>query len=140
MSIKIRKAQQSDCDLLAWAMFESSRSKKKIGFFDLIFQPESDETLLENLAALAQTKTKSYCHYSNFLVALEDGKEVGVLCGYEPRIATQDVLSKALSELSIDNSYIDRIKPYNLCAAEIDRQTWMLDFMEVKMMLMNLVF
>jgi hypothetical protein len=132
MGIKIRKAQQSDCALLAWAMFESSRAKNKIGLFDLIFQSESDEALLKNLTDLAQTKAKSYCHYSNFLVAVEDGKDVGVLCGYEPRIATQALFSKALEELGVDEGYNDRLKPYNSCLAEVDRQTWMLDFMEVK--------
>ncbi len=132
MGIEIRKAKQSDVELLAWAMFESSRTNKAIGLFDLIFEPADDEQLLKKLRNLAQTDTKSYCHYSNFLVALEDGREVGVLCGYEPRITKNDTLSKALLELGIDESYKERIAPYNSCMLELDRQTWMLDFMEVK--------
>ncbi len=132
MGIKIRKAEQNDCTLLAWAMLKSSRAKKKIGFFDLIFEPKNDDMLLKKLEELVQTETKSYCHYSNFLVAVEDTKDVGVLCGYEPRIATHDVLSKALLEVGVDKSYEDRIKPYETCLSKLDRQTWMLDFMEVK--------
>jgi hypothetical protein len=132
MSIKIRKAEQSDCALVSWGILESSRAGKKIGLFDLIFQCNDDKVLLEKLTLLSQTNTKSYCHYSNFLVAVEDGKDVGVLCGYEPRIATHEVLSKALMELGIDESYNDRISAYFLCFPKVGRQTWVLDFMEVK--------
>ncbi|MEA3522799.1 MAG: acyl-CoA acyltransferase [Campylobacterota bacterium] len=132
MSIKIRKAEVSDCALVSWAMLESSRSGKKTGLFDLIFQCHDDKVLLEKLALLSQTKTKSYCHYSNFLVAVEDSKDVGVLCGYEPRIATHEVLSQALMELDIDESYNERIQAHFLCLPKVDRQTWVLDFMEVK--------
>ncbi|MEA1920525.1 MAG: acyl-CoA acyltransferase [Campylobacterota bacterium] len=132
MSIKIRKAEQSDCALVSWAMLESSRAGKKIGLFDLIFQCSDDKTLLEKLTQLAQTDTKSYCHYSNFLVAVEDEKDLGVLCGYEPRIATHEVLSKALMELGVDESYRERTSAYFLCFPEVGRQTWILDFIEVK--------
>ena len=132
MGIKIRKAEQNDGLLVSWAMLESSRAGKKVGLFDLIFQCNDDKVLLEKLIQLSQTKTKSYCHYSNFLIAVEDGKDVGVLCGYEPRISTHEVLSKALMELGVDESYNDRISAYLLCFPEVGRQTWILDFMEVK--------
>jgi len=132
MSIKIRKAEQKDSALVAWAMLKSSRTGKKLGLFDIIFQSNDDKLLLEKLTILSQTKTKSYCHFSNFLVATEDGKDIGVLCGYEPRIATHEVLSKALMELGVDESYKDRISAYFLCFPEVGRQTWVLDFMEVK--------
>ncbi len=132
MSIKIRKAEQSDCALVSWAILKSSRAGKKVGLFDLIFQCDDDKVLLKKLALLAQTETKSYCHYSNFLVAAEDGKDVGALCGYEPRIATHEVFSKALMEVGIDESYNERISAYLLCFPEVGRQTWVLDFMEVK--------
>jgi len=132
MSIKIRKAEQKDSGLVSWAMLESSRAGKKVGLFDLIFQCDDDKVLLKKLALLSQTTTKSYCHYSNFLIATEDGKNVGALCGYEPRIATHEILSKALMELGIDESYNKRISDYFLCFPEVGRQTWILDFMEVK--------
>jgi len=132
MSVKIRKAEQRDCSLVSWAMLESSRAGKKVGLFDLIFQSSDDKVLLEKLTQLAQTKTKSSCHYSNFLVAEQNGKEVGVLCGYEPRIASREILSKALAELGVDESYNERLSSYFLCHPEADRQTWILDFMEVK--------
>ncbi len=132
MGIKIRKAEKNDSAFVSWAMLESSRAGKKVGLFDLIFQCNDDKVLLEKLTLLSQTDTKSYCHYSNFLIAVENGKDVGALCGYEPRIATHEVLSKALMELGVDESYNERISAYFLCFPKVGRQTWILDFMEVK--------
>jgi len=132
MDIKIRKATEADSELLAWAMMESSRAGKKIGLFDLIFKPDDDIHLLKRLEQLSVTQTKSYCHFSNFIIADVDGMAGGVLCGYEPRIATQEIFSKALYELGCSEGYEERIAAYLLCKPEIDRKTWVLDFMEEK--------
>lgn len=132
MGNTIRKADQNDAAFIAWAILESSRAGKKIGFFDLIFQSDSDKTLLEQLEKLTVTETKSYCHYSNFLVAEAGGEPIALLCGYEPRIATDTIFAKALAELGIEEDYEERIAAYLLCRPEIDRQTWVLDFIEVK--------
>jgi hypothetical protein len=132
MDIKIRKATEADSELLAWAMIESSRAGKQIGLFDLIFQPADDAGLSERLRQLTTTQTKSYCHFSNFIVAEVGGVPAGVLCGYEPRIATHEIFSKALYELGCSEGYEERIAAYLLCKPEIDRKTWVLDFMEEK--------
>ncbi len=132
MEIAVEKASEADRELIAWAMLESSRAGKKIGIFDLIFETNDDAVLLERLAALSTTQTKSYCHLSNFLVASGMQKHAGVLCGYEPRIATQEIFSKALAELGVGADYTERIATYLLVEPAIDRQTWMLDFMMVK--------
>lgn len=132
MDIKIRKATEADSEFLAWAMMESSRAGKQIGLFDLIFQPNDDLHLLERLTLLSKTQTKSYCHFSNFIIAEVDGETAGVLCGYEPRIATHEIFSKALYELGCSEGYEERIDAYLLCKPEIDKKTWVLDFMEEK--------
>lgn len=132
MDIKIRKATEADSELLAWAMMESSRAGKRLGLFDLIFSPADDAGLLERLMQLTTTQTKSYCHYSNFIVAEVAGVSAGVLCGYEPRIATHEIFSKALYELGCNEGYEERIAAYLLCEPEIDKKTWVLDFMEEK--------
>ena len=132
MGNTIRKANENDAAFIAWAILESSRAGKKIGFFDLIFQSGDDKALLKQLEKLTVTKTKSYCHYSNFLVAEAGGTPIAVLCGYEPRIATDTIFSKALAELGVEEGYEERIAAYLLCRPEIDRQTWVLDFIEVK--------
>jgi hypothetical protein len=132
MNITVRKAGLEDAELIAWAIMHSSRSGKSVGLFDLIFQPADDAALLASLKALTTTSTKSYCHHSNFLIAESGGEAVGVLCGYEPRIATREIFSRALAEVGVDGGYEERIAGYLLCAPEIDRQTWVLDFIVEK--------
>ena len=128
MNIKVRKAGADDIELVAWAVMESSRSGKGVGLFDLIFQPSDDKALLAALTGLVNTSVKSYCHYTNFLIAEAGGKAVALLCSYEPRIATRDSFARALLEVGIDESFEERIAGYLLCVPEVDRQTWMLDF------------
>lgn len=132
MAITIRKATEADIDIVAQALLQGSRADKKIGLFDLVFNTSDDETLLGHLKRLASTTTKSYCHFSNFFVAVNGGTTVGVICGYEPRIATHEIFSKALEEIGFDESYHERIAAYLLCEGDVDNKTWVLDFMMVK--------
>ena len=131
MGIKVRKATQADAPFVAQAIMASSRAGKKRGVFDLIFQCDSTDVLSQKLQSLSITQTKSFCHHSNFLIAEDNGARVGTLCGYEPRIATQEIFAKALKELDIDESYQERIASYLLCMPELDRQTWVLDCIEI---------
>jgi hypothetical protein len=132
MSITVRKASEVDIDIIAQALLEGSRGGKKIGLFDLVFNTSDTEALLEHLKRLALTTTKSYCHFSNFFIALESGATVGTICGYEPRIATHEIFSKALEEIGFDETYHERIAAYLLCEGEVDNKTFVLDFMLIK--------
>ncbi len=132
MTIKIRKATEEDAPLLAQAMLESSRSGRKRGFFDVVFDTTETKTLLERLEQLTTTQTKSYCHFSNFLVATVDGVDAGFLCGYEPRLATNEIFIKAMEELGLDDTYEDRLASYRLVEPHFDKKTFLLDFMAVK--------
>lgn len=132
MAITVRKATEADIDIIAQAILESSRGGKNIGLFDLVFNTSDSELLLGHLKRLALTTTKSYCHFSNFFIALSGGTSVGTICGYEPRIATHEIFSKALDEIGFDESYHERIAAYLLCEGEVDNKTFVLDFMLVK--------
>lgn len=132
MAITVRKASEADVDIVAQALLESSRADKKIGLFDLVFNTSDEETLRSHLKKLALTSTKSYCHISNFFIAVSDGSVAGVICGYEPRIATHEIFSKALEEIGFDESYHERIAAYLLCEGDVDNKTFVLDFMMVK--------
>lgn len=132
MAITVRKASESDIDLVAQALLDSSRADKKIGLFDLVFNTSDKEELIGNLKRLALAPTKSYCHISNFFVALSDSAPAGVICGYEPRIATHEIFSKALEEIGFDDDYHERIAAYLLCEGEVDNKTFVLDFLSVK--------
>lgn len=132
MAITVRKASEADIDIIAQALLESSRSGKNIGLFDLVFHTSDKEVLLGYLKRLALTATKSYCHFSNFFIAVSDGVSVGTICGYEPRIATHEIFSKALEEIGFDETYHERIAAYLLCEGEVDNKTFVLDFMLVR--------
>jgi hypothetical protein len=132
MKITIRKATEQDSDLIAWGMLKSSQAGKNKGVFHCVFETTDDQKVLKLLKRLAVTQTKSFCHFTNFIVAEADGEPAGVLCGYEPRIATHEIFTKALEELGYDESYEERVASYLLVKPEIDKKTWMLDFMAVK--------
>lgn len=132
MAVTVRKASEADVDIVAQALLESSRAGKKIGLFDLVFNTSEESALLEHLKKLALTQTKSYCHISNFFVAVGGGSVAGVICGYEPRIATHEIFSKALEEVGFDESYHERIAAFLLCEGEVDNKTFVLDFLYVK--------
>ncbi len=130
MSIKIRTAKESDVEFLAEMILQSSRAGKKDGMFDLIFESNDDDVLVEKIAKLTQTKAKSYCHYKNFLIAEMDGKSVGTLCTYEPRIATRDEFIAALQEVGCSESILDVMRPFHECEFDLNTRTLMFDFME----------
>ncbi|MDP3464552.1 MAG: acyl-CoA acyltransferase [Sulfuricurvum sp.] len=132
MNITVRNASESDVPFIAEALLESSRAGKKVGIFDFIFNTSDETKLLEFLRKFTFTTTKSYCHFSNFMIAAVDGVSAGTICGYEPRIATHDIFARALEEVGIDETYHERIAGYLLCEPEIDNKTWVCDFMVVK--------
>ena len=130
MSIKIRKAKTQDATFLAKMILQSSRAEKKFGMFDLIFTAKSDVKTLEILEKLITTDSKNYCHYSNFLIAKIDGVDVGSLCSYEPRIATQKAFTDALDEIGCSDVVDSFLEISSLCAFKSNNRTLFFDFME----------
>lgn len=129
MSIQIKQAKESDSPFLAQMILQSSRAGKKLGLFDLIFATSDDKIILEKLEALTKTEAKSHCNYKNFLVAEIDGKSVGTLCSYEPRISTQEMFEKALSEIGYDDVE-EALAVMYCCDFDLNNRTLMFDFME----------
>ena len=130
MSIKIRKATINDLQFLAQMMLQSSRAGKKLGLFDLIFKTTDDKEILKNLEALSQTSAKNHCHYNNFLIAELDGKSVGTLCSYEPRIATKQTFIDALKEIGCEEDVSTTLAVLYNCDFGLNNRTLMFDFME----------
>ncbi len=129
MSIKIRKATESDSPFLAQMMLQSSRAGKKVGMFDLIFDTTDDAKILNSLEALSKTTVKNHCHYSNFLIAQLDAQSVGTLCSYEPRIATKQSFIDALKEVECEHAE-DSLEFLYCCDFKLNNRTLMFDFME----------
>ena len=130
MSIKIRKAQKQDAPFLAQMILQSSRAQKKFGMLDLIFNLKDNKKNLENLEKLTFTTARNYCHFSNFLIAEIDGKSVGSLCSYEPRISTRETFIDSLKETGIDDGYDEYLDILDACDFELNKSTLIFDFME----------
>ncbi len=131
MKINIRSAKENDSSFLAEMMLQSSRADKKLGFFDYLFSTDDDKKILSYLEKLTKTKAKSYCHYKNFLVAEADGKNIGTLCSYEPRISTKEKFIEALKEIGCnDDVIISRLDRFVECDFDINKRTLMFDFLE----------
>ena len=129
MSIKILQAKMEDSPFLAEMILQSSRAGKKDGLFDLLFETNDDKVILEKLEMLTKTQSKSHCHYSNFLIAQMDGKSVGTLCSYEPRISTREAFVSALDEIGCEDKD-EALEVMYCCDFELNKRTLMFDFME----------
>ncbi len=132
MGITIEKASSKDVTFIAKSILISSRAEKSVGIFDLLFDSNDDKSLIKSLEKLLTTETKSYVHFSNFLLAYENKKPAGCLCGYESRIVSDEILEKALSEIGCDGSYKKRIEAYTTCAPDLGRRSWVIDFIHVQ--------
>jgi len=130
MNIKIRKAIVEDAPFLAQMILQSSRAGKKVGIFDLIFETDDDKTILNKLESLTHTTAKAHCHYNNFLIAELDGKSVGTLCSYEPRIATKQAFIDALNEVGCGEHISNSLEVMYCCDFGLNNRTLMFDFME----------
>jgi len=130
MSIIIRQATVDDSSFLAQMILQSSRAGKKGGLFDLLFTDHDDSFILSKLDALTKTESKSQCHYKNFLIAEIDGKSVGTLCSYEPRISTKETFNKALKEIGFEKDVEKTLDVLYNCSFDQNKSTLMFDFME----------
>ena len=130
MSIKIRKATVGDAPFLAQMILQSSRAGKKDGLFDMLFSSNDNGKILEKLELLTQTTAKNHCHYNNFLIAEVDGKSVGTLCSYEPRIATKQAFIDGLNEVGCCDDISEKLEVLAECDFNLNIRTLMFDFME----------
>jgi hypothetical protein len=130
MNIKIKNATADDSAFLAQMILQSSRAGKKDGLFDLVFETNDDSVVLDKLEKLTQTQAKSHCHYKNFLIAEMDGKSVGTLCSYEPRISTKETFIEALKEVGCGDDVRDTVEIVYGCNFDLNKSTLMFDFME----------
>ncbi|MBL1242895.1 MAG: acyl-CoA acyltransferase [Sulfurimonas sp.] len=129
MSIKIKQAKAEDSAFLAQMILQSSRAGKKDGLFDLLFATNDNKIILQRLEELTQTTAKSHCHFSNFLIAELDGKSIGTLCSYEPRISNRESFIKALTEIGFTDES-EALEVMYICDFHLNNRTLVLDFME----------
>jgi N-acetylglutamate synthase-like GNAT family acetyltransferase len=129
MSIKIKQAKAEDSAFLAQMILQSSRAGKKDGLFDLLFATNDNKIILQRLEELTQTTAKSRCHFSNFLIAELDGKSIGTLCSYEPRISNRESFIKALTEIGFTDES-EALEVMYICDFNLNNRTLIFDFVE----------
>ena len=95
MSIRIRRATESDLDLLTWVMLAASRSHLDRGIWEYL-NASGEAATLSFLRHLATTDTVHMFQWSLFLVAELDGEPGAAMCAYDSSTQGFDV---ALPEL-----------------------------------------
>lgn len=77
----IRPAKTGDADFLAWAILSAARGHLDRGWFDIVLAGK-ETTSLDFVRRLTLTPTRSWWHYSRFLVAEMDGIPAATLCAF----------------------------------------------------------
>ena len=80
-NISIRKASESDADFIYWIIRTAARSGQDLGFIDLMF-PGEDEKNEAFTKEMMHSDIRSLFHYSNFIIAEDDGVPVAGMSGY----------------------------------------------------------
>ena len=81
IQVRIVDARKDHIPFLAWVVLTAFRSHLERGMWDFFVDASEAETL-RFLETLAGTETRTWEHYSNFIVAEYEGKPVAALCGY----------------------------------------------------------
>lgn len=97
MPLQIRPATPADIPMLAQVQLMAARSQLPRGLFDIMLD-SPEPTVLDFLEQLLQTSTRSWGHYTTYLVADLDGQPAAALCCYDPLERGGPVLEQAMAE------------------------------------------
>lgn len=105
MAHSIRPAREHDADFLAWAILIAARSHLAKGWFDIVLEgPEASR--LDYLRRLTLTPTRSWWHFSRFLVAEQDGIPVAALSAF-PASDAYPLSQQAMAEVARELGWSD---------------------------------
>jgi RimJ/RimL family protein N-acetyltransferase len=93
-----RSAEPEDADIIAEHEYIAGKSNAKISLYDLVF-PGSKEESIACLKKLLLTNTRSWLHYSHYLVGIIEGEVVASLCGYNEAQSGAQKMIEALVEI-----------------------------------------
>ncbi|HET6811616.1 MAG TPA: GNAT family N-acetyltransferase [Acidimicrobiales bacterium] len=96
MTIRIRRADEKDLDLLTWVMLAASRSHLERGIWEYMNSTDEPATLAF-LRRLATTDAVHMFHRSLFLVAELDGEPGAAMCAYDSSTQGFDVALPAIA-------------------------------------------
>jgi translation initiation factor 4G len=136
MDVHIRPAAEGDVPFIAWVQQEAARSHLPQGFWDIAFPgPEADR--LRIVGRIARAGERSFCHWSNFLVAEVDGRAAAALSAYtRPSVTAGSALFEAMRE-ALDaerwseqqrQAMGERIAPFMTCIPDTAEDAWIIEW------------
>lgn len=134
-SLPIRRAEPEDSGVLAQAILQASRSHLPRGLWDILIDGD-DEDRLGFLELMTLLDERSFCHYTNFLVAESSGEPVATLCGFDPGaeslIAPGFAIAIAgeqygLTDVEVATAY-RRLETYQLAVPEQRKGVWTIEW------------
>jgi GNAT superfamily N-acetyltransferase len=133
MAHSIRPARDDDANFLAWAILIAARSHLAEGWFDIALEG-SEGARLDYLRRLTLNPTRSWWHFSRFLVAEQDGIPVGALSVFRAGDAyplSQQAMAKVARELgwndAAQQAMWQRGAYIFACTSESDDDAWAIE-------------
>ena len=113
----------------------ASRSHLPCGFWDLVIAG-TEEDRLDFLELLALMEARSFCHYSNFLVAEGDDGPAAALSGYDPGapglLAPGHIIAAGFEEFGWSDAELAdayrRLEPYQTGMPDQKRGVWTIEW------------
>jgi ribosomal protein S18 acetylase RimI-like enzyme len=135
MQIQIRDAVAEDAPFLAWVMQAAARSHRPLSFWDFAF-PGPDAPRLEYIAEMALVDSRSFTHYSGFLIAEHDGHPVAGLSAYDSVHKNMDVFLTSIASLTAARGWspehqsllFSRMAPAGTCMPESPPGVWVVEW------------
>lgn len=103
MGALVRPAVPEDAREVAQLMYLAGKSHVETSIYDLMFPGDMEERLAR-LAALFTARTRSWYHYSHYLVCEEGGRVAGCLCGFNESESGGTLLRDAFIETGTDRA------------------------------------
>ena len=133
--VRVRPADPEDSTFLARVILMASRGHLRRGFWDLVVTG-SEEDRLDFIELLTLAEARSFCHYSNFLVAEGDEGPAAALAGYDPGderlMAPGHAIATVNEEFgSSDAELADayrRLEPYQTALPEQKKGVWTIEW------------
>ncbi|MEW6554324.1 MAG: GNAT family N-acetyltransferase [Actinomycetota bacterium] len=134
MEHHIRPAGPEDASAVARLMYLAGKSHVETSIYDLTF-PGSMEDRLSKLAALFTAQTRSWYHYSHYLVSESDGLIAGCLCGFNELESGGRKMQEAYIEIGTDRAegkaMFARLQPFHRVNPKHYEDSWVVEHVAV---------
>jgi len=134
LSPKIRPATAGDAHEVAQLMYIAAKSHVETSIYDLMWT-ESMEVRLKKLQELFTADTRSWYHYSYYLVSEVDGSVAGSLCGFNELEAGGSKLGQAFIEIGTDRAegkaMYERMRPFHRVNPRHYEDSWVIEHVGV---------